>query len=91
MLRRANSSGIGYATAEQLACHNAKVYLAARSEAKAHAAIEKIYANNKDVKAGKLIFLPLDLADLDGVAKAAEVFLKQEDRLNILGTLYEST
>lgn len=67
------------------------MYLAARSEAKAHAAIEKIYANNKKVTAGKLIFLPLDLADLDNAAKAAEIFLKQEDRLNILGTIYGST
>lgn len=91
MLIRAKSSGIGYTTAEQLARHGAKVYVAARSEAKAHAAIEKIYANNKKVEAGKLIFLPLDLADLDSVANAAEIFLKQEGRLDILGTLYEST
>lgn len=90
MLIRANSSGIGYTTAEQLARHGAKVYVAARSEAKAHAAIEKIYANNKKVEAGKLIFLPLDLADLDSVANAAEIFLKQEGRLDILGTLCES-
>jgi NAD(P)-dependent dehydrogenase (short-subunit alcohol dehydrogenase family) len=80
------SSGIGYTTAEQLARHGAIVYVAARSEAKAHAAIEKIYANNKKVEAGKLILLPLDLADLDSVAKAAEFFCKQEDRLDILGT-----
>jgi short chain dehydrogenase len=91
VLTRANSSGIGYTTAEELARHGAKVYVATRSEAKAHAAIEKIYANNKKVKAGKLIFLPLDLADLDSVAKAAEIFLKQEDRLDILGTFYELT
>lgn len=91
MLTHAISSGIGYTTAEQLARHGAKVYVAARSEAKAHAAIEKIYVNDKKVKAGKLIYLPLDLADLDSVAKAAEIFLKREDRLNILGTFYEST
>ncbi len=83
---RANSSGIGYTTTEQLARHGAKLYVAARSEGKAHAAIEKIHANNKKVEAGKLIFLPLDLADLDSVAKAAEIFLKQEDRLDVLGT-----
>ena len=91
VLTRANSSGIGYSTAEQLARHGAKVYVATRSEAKAHAAIEKIYANNKNIKAGKLMFLPLDLADLDSVAKAVEIFLKQEDRLDILGMLCEST
>ncbi|KAK4691420.1 hypothetical protein P7C71_g5577, partial [Lecanoromycetidae sp. Uapishka_2] len=78
------NSGIGFATAEQLASHGAKVYVATRSEAKAHAAIEKIYANNKQVKAGRLIFLLLDLADLDSVTKAAEIFLKEEDRLDVL-------
>ena len=81
-----NSSGIGYATTEKLARHGAKVYVAARSEAKAHAAIEKIHANNRNVEAGKLVFLALDLADLDSVAKATEIFLKQEDRLDVLGT-----
>lgn len=88
MLSCANSSGIGYTTTEQLARHGAKVYVAARSEAKAHAAIEKMHANNKEVEAGKLIFLPLDLADLDSVAKAVGIFLKQEDRLDILSTFY---
>ncbi len=60
--------------------------MAARNEGKVHAAIEKIHTNNKRVEAGKLIFLPLDLADLDSVAKAADIFLKQEDRLDVLGT-----
>ena len=59
--------------------------MAARSEAKAHVAIERIYANNKSVESGKLIFLPLDLADLDSVVKAAEIFLKQETKLDVLG------
>ena len=91
MLTHANSSGIGYITAEQLARHGAKVYVAARSEVKAHAAIERIHANNMHVEAGKLLFLPLDLADLDSVSKAAEIYLKQEDRLDILGTPYNPT
>ena len=59
--------------------------MAARSEAKAHAAIEKLYANNKSVAVGKLIFLPLDLADLNSVVEAAEIFLKQESKLDVLG------
>ena len=58
--------------------------MAARSEEKAHAAIKRIYASNKSIEAGKLIFLPLDLADLDSVVKAAEIFLKQEIRLDVL-------
>jgi NAD(P)-dependent dehydrogenase (short-subunit alcohol dehydrogenase family) len=58
--------------------------VAARNEARAHAAIEKIHANNKGVEVGKLVFLPLDLADLDSVVEAAEWFMKQESRLDIL-------
>jgi NAD(P)-dependent dehydrogenase (short-subunit alcohol dehydrogenase family) len=65
------------------------VYLAARSEAKANAAIEKLYEENQNLEKGKVVFLPLDLADLDHVVKAAEIFLGHEDRLDILGTSNE--
>ena len=51
--------------------HNAKVYLAARSADKANRAIEELKADT-----GKTaIFLPLDLADLRSVRKAADEFM----------------
>ena len=51
--------------------HNAKVYLAARSEERAMGAISDL-----KVETGKeAIWLPLDLADLASVKKAAENFL----------------
>lgn len=59
--------------------------MAARNEARAHAAIERMHANNKGIEAGKLVFLQLDLADLDSVQEAAESFMKQESRLDVLG------
>jgi NAD(P)-dependent dehydrogenase (short-subunit alcohol dehydrogenase family) len=79
------SAGIGYATTIELARHGAKVYLACRSEPKALAAIEQMHREGPEIKAGSLIWLPLDLMDLDSVVKAAETFLRQESRLNILG------
>jgi hypothetical protein len=38
-----------------------------------------------EIGAGKLIWLPLDLVDLDSVVKATDTFMQQEDRLDILG------
>ncbi|KAF8191927.1 hypothetical protein K438DRAFT_1590635 [Mycena galopus ATCC 62051] len=74
------NTGIGYHTVEQLLLKNAKVYLAARSHERAAAAIEKLEKETKK----KAIFLQLDLSDLSGVRKAAEKFLAQESRLDIL-------
>jgi NAD(P)-dependent dehydrogenase (short-subunit alcohol dehydrogenase family) len=79
------SAGIGYATSIELAQHGAKVYLACRSEAKAYAAIEQMHAEGSKIRAGKLVWLPLDLMDLDSVVTAAETFMRQEERLDILG------
>ena len=61
------------------------MYLASRSESKAAAAIAKINEENPKIKKGKLIWLPLDLSDLDKVHEAAQTFLAKEDRLDILG------
>ena len=63
------------------------MYLAARNEANAQAAIEQLYSDNPTVNKGSLVWLPLDLADLESVKMAAETVLKQESRLDILGML----
>jgi enoyl-[acyl-carrier-protein] reductase (NADH) len=80
-----NSAGIGYATVTELARHGAKVYLAARSESKALAAIKKLHAEIPKIPIKNLVWLPLDLTDLDDVARATRTFLGKEDRLDILG------
>jgi NAD(P)-dependent dehydrogenase (short-subunit alcohol dehydrogenase family) len=80
-----HSAGIGYATSIELARHGAKVYLACRTESKALAAIELMHTEAPDIKAGSLIWLPLDLIDLDSVVKAVETFMSQENKLDILG------
>ncbi|KAJ7676744.1 NAD(P)-binding protein [Mycena polygramma] len=74
------NTGIGYETVKQLLLKDAKVYLAARSAEKASAAINRLEEETKR----RAIFLRLDLADLASVRKAAETFLAQESRLDIL-------
>ncbi|KAJ7189994.1 NAD-P-binding protein [Mycena pura] len=74
------NSGIGYETVKQLLLKNAKVYLAARSPEKGAAAIKTLEEETQK----KAIFLQLDLADLKSVRAAAETFLAQEERLDIL-------
>lgn len=88
-----NSKGIGYATVSQLLKANAKVYLAARSEDRAKEAISRLHEaglgkgrdTNGSGNLGEVIWLKLDLSDPREAQKAAEVFLKLETRLDILG------
>ncbi|KAJ7205901.1 hypothetical protein C8J57DRAFT_1404980, partial [Mycena rebaudengoi] len=75
------NSGIGYETVKQLLAKNAKVYLAARSAEKAANAIDSL---EEEIKRRGAIFIPLDLADLHSVRRAAETFLAQAKRLDIL-------
>ena len=62
------------------------MYLAARSEKRAREAIEKLYAELTLLEEGKIVWLPLDLSDLNSVVKAAETIYKNETRLDILST-----
>ncbi|KAJ3122127.1 hypothetical protein HK098_003106 [Nowakowskiella sp. JEL0407] len=75
------NTGLGFATVTELARKNAKVYLAARTPARAEAAIAKI---KESIPAANIEFLELNLADLKQVKKAAENFLANGDRLDIL-------
>lgn len=78
-----SSSGVGKELVQILYSHNAKVYLAARSQDKANAAISSIKATFPDSK-GELIFLRLDLDDLSKIKASAEEFLSKEDQLDVL-------
>ncbi|KAF9805012.1 hypothetical protein IEO21_09228 [Rhodonia placenta] len=72
--------GIGYETIKALLEHNAKVYMASRSQEKADAAIRKL----KEETGKEALFLELDLGNLAAVRKAAEVFMSKESELHIL-------
>lgn len=77
------SGGIGRALAEILYLHNAKVYVAARSEEKASKAISEVKSRVPESN-GSLIFLHLDLDDLTTIKSTVEAFLRDNDRLDIL-------
>ncbi|KAI0372200.1 NAD(P)-binding protein [Pilatotrama ljubarskyi] len=74
------NAGIGYETVKALLQHNAKVYMASRSKAKADAAI----ASLKEATGKEAIFLELDLSSLASVKKAAQEYLSKEKELHIL-------
>ncbi|KAI0333457.1 NAD-P-binding protein [Cubamyces sp. BRFM 1775] len=78
------NAGVGFATVQHLARHGAKVYMAARNEQKAKAAIERLHAEGLGPGNGEVIWLQLDLSNPRDVKKAAEEFLQKEQRLDIL-------
>ncbi|KAI0066554.1 NAD-P-binding protein [Artomyces pyxidatus] len=79
------NAGIGYHTADQLARHGAKVYLACRTESKAREAIATIECATPSLKGReRLVWLPLDLSSLHSAQEAADEFLEKEKRLDIL-------
>ncbi len=76
------NSGIGYETTLQLALHGARVYIAGRSPDRVKHAIEQMNASSANSL--DLHLLELDLQDLGSVKKGAEIFVKQESRLDLL-------
>ncbi|KAJ7097006.1 NAD-P-binding protein [Mycena crocata] len=80
MLVTGGNTGVGKETVKALLQHNAKVYLAARSEGKAKQAI----ADLKSETGKEAEFLQLDLADLHSVKRAAAEFNRRETKLNVL-------
>ncbi|KAK7205817.1 hypothetical protein BZA70DRAFT_266929 [Myxozyma melibiosi] len=80
------NSGLGEVIARELARKHAKVYIAARSPARAEQAIARIKAALSDVDGldDNLLFLELDLETMKGSVAAAKFFMKLESRLDIL-------
>ncbi|KAI8626001.1 short-chain dehydrogenase [Xylariaceae sp. FL1651] len=77
------NTGLGKELTKILYSKNAKIYVAARSEAKAKAAIEDIRQLHPSSR-GELVYLYLDLSDLTTIKKSAEYFLTNEKRLDVL-------
>ncbi|KAG1724482.1 NAD(P)-binding protein [Suillus lakei] len=67
-----------------LARRGAKVYMAARNQSKAEEAIAQLKAEGLGPGNGEVIWLELDLKDPRNAKKAAEEFMKQEKRLDVL-------
>lgn len=79
------SSGVGFATILHLARHGAKVYMAARNEQRAAAAIERLRAAGLGPGNGEVIWLSLDYSDPRLAKAAAEELMVKEDRLDVIG------
>lgn len=75
------NSGIGKATALDLASRGAKVYLACRDRGRGEAAQREIVEKTGNKK---VLFRPLDLTSLESVRSFAKRFLEEEDRLDVL-------
>ena len=71
---------MGYEIIKELLKHNAKVYMAARSEEKARAAIEKL----KEETGKEAQYVQLDLSSIASVRTASEAFLAKEKALHTL-------
>jgi NAD(P)-dependent dehydrogenase (short-subunit alcohol dehydrogenase family) len=89
------NSGIGFATARALADRGAHVVLACRSPEKARRAADEM---ESDLDRSSIELLTLDLSDLVAVRRAAERFLAEHARLDLLinnagvmGTPYRQT
>ncbi|KAI5865337.1 hypothetical protein GGS23DRAFT_603929 [Durotheca rogersii] len=78
-----SNTGIGKGLAGILYSRNAKVYVAARSEQRAEAAIAELKAASPS-STGSLTFLHLDLADLSGIKASVDAFLAREKKLHVL-------
>src|SRR5438445_4090353 len=74
------NTGIGRVTALELARCGARLWLACRSEEKTRPVLDEIRAaTGKEVA-----FVPLDLADLVSVQRAARTFLQSGEPLDVL-------
>jgi NAD(P)-dependent dehydrogenase (short-subunit alcohol dehydrogenase family) len=70
------NTGIGRATAVELAGRGGRVYLACRSKEKTQPVLDEI--------GDGAVFLPLDLGDFDSVRACAEDFLARDEPLHVL-------
>lgn len=75
--------GVGFELCKILYAHNAAVWVAGRSEAKAQKVIASLKTTSPYSK-GSIHFLHLDLSDLSTIKRAVEHFSAQEERLHVL-------
>lgn len=76
-------AGVGLELCKILYAHNATVWIAGRSEAKAQKAIASIREASQSSK-GSVQFLSLDLSDFATIKPAVELFTAKEQRLDVL-------
>ena len=79
---RSHSSGIGFAAVQHLARRGAKVYMAARNEERAKAALARLRAEG--LGKGEVVWMELDLEQPKRIAEYVAKFTEKETRLDIL-------
>ncbi|KAI0860398.1 NAD(P)-binding protein [Xylaria cubensis] len=78
------NAGVGKELSRILYPKKAKVYMACRSEQKTMEAIREIESSVPLDESGELIFLHLDLANLDAVKASVAAFTSKEEKLDVL-------
>ncbi|KAK7427383.1 hypothetical protein QQZ08_006152 [Neonectria magnoliae] len=78
------NAGIGLQTVKHLAMKGAKVYFAARSEAKAAYTTDYVLSQSTDVSKDQLVWLKLDLSDMKSVMHAVDELKAKEQAIDIL-------
>ncbi|KAI3323023.1 NAD(P)-binding protein [Xylariaceae sp. AK1471] len=78
-----SNTGVGKEIAQILYSKHAKVYMMARSEDKTRKAMEDIKMDIPKSR-GQMIYLHLDLSDLESVKASAQDFLSREQKLHVL-------
>ncbi|KAI1116774.1 NAD(P)-binding protein [Nemania sp. NC0429] len=76
-------AGVGFELCKILYMHNATVCVAGRSESKAQKAVAEI-RDAYPTSSGHISYLILDLSDLSTIKPAAESFVAQQPRLDVL-------
>jgi retinol dehydrogenase 12 len=71
-------TGLGYEVASLLYAHDATVWIAGRSEAKAAAAIERLQTQHP-ASNGRVFFLKVDFSDLSCIRAAVEEFVRRNE------------
>lgn len=70
-----------------LAAAGAKVYLTARSESNAKAAVERIISKKPELSKDRLRWLRMDLGDTRSILDAIKELRSKEGKVDILGAL----
>ena len=81
-----HSSGIGLETAKHLFSKGAKVYFSARSEAKANTTKEYIFSESPNVAKENLLWLQLDMLDIQNILAVVDEIKLKERKVDILST-----
>ncbi|PBL03997.1 NAD(P)-binding protein, partial [Armillaria gallica] len=79
-----SSRGIGFAILQHFSKMGAKVYMAARDEARAKEAVDRLDKEGREPGFGEVIWHELDLKDPRSAKESAERFIAREKRLDIL-------